>query len=333
MRSKRMKRIRKVAPKQDHIPWITPPSQNLNVRQGRSTKTVTTHKLIFLFQQSQLTPTSSHPPFKNPVTAYMPEKSLPYLRHNVLQQCMNAIRSSNRTKTKMRKETKHTHKRKRYFSPITVPGTPPDTQIPDTTPTNKASTQTDEDDINLYCSIYNRYRPELDESNAESADRHLTIEREYLQLRKQKHNQSSTNNSDSRQPSNHTSQVTKQGVYNLTQGHHSLSPFKPIPSSIKFQLSRPASPIIEPMKLTNNAQDIILTSTNYLYTNPDQPLTPQEIDLIYDTGAAISTMPAEYSYAAMDGQISVSVYTLSRVVSQDHKNLTSKSASSMASLP
>jgi hypothetical protein len=97
----------------------------------------------------------------------------------------------------------------------------------------------------------------MGESNAESADRHLTIEKEYLKLRKQKHNQSSTNNSGSRQPSNRT-QDTKQGVYNLPQGHHSLSPFKPIPSSLKFLLSRPASII---------------------------------------TDAAISMMPAEYSYA------------------------------------
>ena len=34
-----------------------------------------------------------------------------------------------------------------------------------------------------------------------------------------------------------------------------------------------------------------------LYNNPDQPLPPQVVDVLYDTGAAISMLPEEYTYA------------------------------------
>jgi hypothetical protein len=51
------------------------------------------------------------------------------------------------------------------------------------------------------------------------------------------------------------------------------------------------------MDLSNNAQGIILDNIHYLYNNPDQPQPPQLVELIYDTGAAISMMPAQYSYS------------------------------------
>jgi hypothetical protein len=123
IRSKLMKRIRKVVPKQDHIHWpTTPPSRNIDVRQWRCHKTVKTQVLILLYQQSHLMTTPPHPPF-NPVAAYMPEKSLPYLRRDTLPQCMNAIRSPNRPKQTLGPETQNTHKRKRYFlpSPLQAP--------------------------------------------------------------------------------------------------------------------------------------------------------------------------------------------------------------------
>jgi hypothetical protein len=97
---------------------------------------------------------------------------------------MNSIRSPNRPKTKLKKQVR-SHKRKRYFSPITIPGTPTESHIPN----DDTASKTEEEDLNLYYSIYNRYRPHIDESNAESADRLLTIETEYLKLRKQRQKQ------------------------------------------------------------------------------------------------------------------------------------------------
>jgi hypothetical protein len=45
---------------------------------------------------------------------------------------------------------------------------------------------------------------------------------------------------------------------------------------------------------TNNAQEIQLQADHSLYPNQDKP-TQQQIDIIYDTRAAISMMPAQYT--------------------------------------
>jgi hypothetical protein len=235
MRSKLMQHIRRVVPKLDHIHWPTPQYQYIDIRPWRSNTAVTTQELIFLYQQSQLITALPHPPF-NPVTTCMNAPSLPYLQRDNLPQCMNAIRSPHRTKQTLSKDTDNTHKRKRYFSPITVPGTPPDTHIPDATPT-------DEDDLHLYYSICNRYRPEMGESNAESAERHLHIETEYIKRHNQNHKRRTVKQTDP-----HLSSTCLTNTKNDTHGqplrHHSLSPFQPINSSLKFHSSRRASPII-----------------------------------------------------------------------------------------
>ncbi len=194
----------------------------------------------------------------------MSAKSVPYLQRGPLQQCMNAIRSPNRTKPKMKKETESTHKRKRYFSPITIPCTPPERRDTDNCSDLHTTSETEEGDHDLYYSIYNRYRPDIDESNAESTvDRLLNVETEYLKLRKQRQKQRNVNNQDSSQ-SSHCPSINKQGTHDLPLDHHSLSPFQPISGSLTFHSSRKESPIIEPMELTNIAQDIILDNTHFL---------------------------------------------------------------------
>jgi hypothetical protein len=57
------------------------------------------------------------------------------------------------------------------------------------------------------------------------------------------------------------------------------------------------SPISEPIQIRNNVQEVSLYSDYSLYSNPDKILKPSPIDLIYDTGAAISMMPADCDYA------------------------------------
>ncbi len=49
--------------------------------------------------------------------------------------------------------------------------------------------------------------------------------------------------------------------------------------------------------MVNNVQEMNLDTDHSLYANPDRTIQPQSIDLIYDTGAAISMMPAQYHYA------------------------------------
>jgi hypothetical protein len=57
-------------------------------------------------------------------------------------------------------------------------------------------------------------------------------------------------------------------------------------------------PIPEPIHpTTNNVQEVSIHSDYSLYKNPDKLSQPRPIDIIYDTGAAISMMPAECHYA------------------------------------
>jgi hypothetical protein len=293
LRSKLMKSIRKTVPTQVHVHWFPTQSRHIDVRPWHT----------FLTTASRVLPSISFDPLAefglvrfDPLLSFMPQTSVTYLQRSPLQQCMNAIRSPNRPKAKLKKK-RTSRKRQRYFSPITIPGTPTERHTPDNDTSLHTQSQQDEEDLNLYYRLYNRYRPDIDESNAESADRLLTVETEYLKFRKQRQKQHTVNHMTLAQSSSSTSD-TRQDKHSPSLDHHSLSPFQPISGSLTFQTSHKDSPpTIEPMDLSNNVQDIILNSTHSLYSNPDQPLPPQVIDVLYDTGAAISMLPEEYTYA------------------------------------
>ncbi len=166
-----MKRsIRKAVPIQDHVQWYPTKSRHIDVRSWRAYLTTASNALSSLRF--------------DPYTAFIPESTAASHQRGPLGQCMNAIRSPHRPKEKLKKK-RTSHKRKRYFSPITIPGTPTERHTPNDDETPHTLSQTEETDLNLYYCIFNRYRPDIDESNAESADRLCIIETEYLRLRKQ----------------------------------------------------------------------------------------------------------------------------------------------------
>ncbi len=196
------------------------------------------------------------------------------------------------------------------FLPLTIPGTP-DAPVQTNPPLQQGSsslsarspeyTPNDEetDDeltyLDLYYKVFNKHRLEPGESNAEAAARHQSIEDEYQELK----------NKNKLQRRNHT---------NTT---HELTPSKHSNSSVQFQcmsgylsptllpynfapIIEPLSPslIHEPISLAQNTVQEISTHTDYsLYSNPDKPLSPRPIGVIYDTGVAISMMPAQYTFA------------------------------------
>jgi hypothetical protein len=283
MRSKLMKCIRKAVPIQELLEWYPNKSRHIDVCSWRAYRTAASHALSSLRF--------------DPYTAFIPESTAASHQRGPLRQCMNAIRSPNRPKSKLKKK-RTSHKRKRYFSPITIPGTPTERHTPNDDEASRTLSQTEETDLNLYYRIFNRYRPDIDESNAESADRLRIIETEYLRLRKQQGKQCPvTEPTTTSKPLASCIPDTNNETNGPSFGHHSLSPFQQISSSLTFKTSRKDSPIIEPMDLSNNVQDIILNSPHSLYNNPDQPLPPQVVDVLYDTGAAISMFPEEYTYA------------------------------------
>jgi hypothetical protein len=120
-----------------------------------------------------------------------------------------------------------TVKRTRKFSPIKIPGTPPEQAG------EAEETDSELEDLELFFSITNRFQPEMGESNAESAARHAEIEEEYQRSRKQR-------------------SKTKTQSTNKQRKNHALSPFKPIKGKVKFEVVDKQEPIIEPIEAHTN---------------------------------------------------------------------------------
>jgi hypothetical protein len=74
-------------------------------------------------------------------------------------------------------------------------------------------------------------------------------------------------------------------------------------TSSKFKSLRPPSPIVEPMVLNpteenpykTHVQQATIDTDHGLYDNPDKPFRNEPIQVIYDTGASTSMLPAEYT--------------------------------------
>jgi hypothetical protein len=130
------------------------------------------------------------------------------------------------------------------------------------------------EDVELYYRVFSMFRPEQGESNAESAERTLQINKEYaLRLKQQR------------------DKTRQQRLQKLPQPSSTTH-------SIPLRLHRPSEPNINAhQKQTNNAQEIQLQAEHSLYPNQDRPTANQQMDIIYDTGAAISMMPAQYTHA------------------------------------
>ena len=229
---------------------------------------------------------------------------------NVLKQCMNGIIPQTASKHKLSPVKTspinvNVKKSRTSFSPIIIPGTPEAT-IPDLQEEKSSDTGAEQEwayhnddtreleNLDLYYKIFNMNRPEPGESNSEAAARHQAINDEYEHLLEMQ-------------------RWDKQDKAKPTK--HELTPSLPLGSSVHFRslasysspITRYATPIIEPMEelpipepihpTTNNVQEVSIHTDYSLYQNPDKLSQPRPIDIIYDTGAAISMMPAECHYA------------------------------------
>jgi hypothetical protein len=130
------------------------------------------------------------------------------------------------------------------------------------------STDTSEDSTDLYYRAYANHRPEMGESNAESALREEKIKEDI------KHMQ------DARKRRKKQEKQTKRREH--TKANEETT------------MQTPTSPAI-----TNNVQEITLQTDYHLYPNQDQCLKLQPLPFIYDTGAAISMISTEPSWVAI----------------------------------
>jgi hypothetical protein len=151
------------------------------------------------------------------------------------------------------------------------------------------------EDIDLYYKAFNRNKPEPEESNAESAARHQAIAAEYRRLKLE----------------NKQNKIKPETTLEHTLTPHTPTNTQHIQFTAKNTFSSPimmmngTEPIIELMSpdpsptatMVNNVQEMNIDTDHSLYANPDRTIQPQSIDLIYDTGVAISMMPAQYRYA------------------------------------
>jgi hypothetical protein len=125
----------------------------------------------------------------------------------------------------------------------------------------------------------------MGESNAESVSRTEAIEEEY-QLRK------------------NLRKADRKKEKWVIKNKHSLSPFQLIQPAPRFQSQGIPSPIIEPIVLNptedpyeNHVQQVTIDADHGLYDNSDKLHRDEPIQVIYDTGASISMLPAEYASA------------------------------------
>ncbi len=134
-----------------------------------------------------------------------------------------------------------------------------------------------DDDLDLYYKLYNRYKPEAGESNAESAARSTVLEAEYLYLLMKKN----------------TGRENVKGKRQRATKLHHLSPVIPPRETLEFKVTTEAS---RGGHSNNNVLEISIETDYSFYPSQDKPIQKQPINIIYDdTGAAISTHSTSYT--------------------------------------
>ncbi len=147
-------------------------------------------------------------------------------------------------------------------SPIIVPGTPDSAETEDQSSSSLPDSieeNTSNEDLEIFYKAFAKYRPEIDESNADSAERSRLIDEEIARLQNLK-------------------EQLKQTKQENTEGY--FTPEKQVKRS----------------KIENHVQNIDIHD-EYLYPNPDKPKQIEPIEIIMDTGAAMTMFP--YTGAAM----------------------------------
>jgi hypothetical protein len=119
--------------------------------------------------------------------------------------------------------------------------------------------QSSTEDVDIFYKAFAKYKPEPGESNAESAERTrlIDIEIKRLQELERQLQESSTSNDDG---------------------------YKTLEKQVRKN------------SIQNNVQNIDITE-DYLYPNPDKPRATEPIEIIMDTGAAMTMFPDTYPYA------------------------------------
>ncbi len=109
-----------------------------------------------------------------------------------------------------------------------------------------------DDDLDLYYKVYNRYKPEAGESNAESAARSTALEAEYQYLLMKKN----------------TGRENVKGKRERAAKLHYLSPITPPRETLEFKVTTEAS---QGGHSSNNVQEISIETDYSLYPSPDNP--------------------------------------------------------------
>jgi hypothetical protein len=190
---------------------------------------------------------------------------------STLHQCMNSFRleppkpkKKKGLKLRIRVAVQRPKRRKLNFPTVTVPGTPEEETITQEVQAKESKREEGiHDDLDLYYKVYNRYKPEGRESNAESAARTTAFEAEYQYLLVKKHKKQ---------------EVKEKPAKEKATKLHSLSPITPTRETLEFQMTTKAS---QKGHSNNNVQEISIDTDYTLYPSQDKPIQNQQINLIY----------------------------------------------------
>ena len=136
--------------------------------------------------------------------------------------------------------------------------------------------------LEIYYEAFRTYPPEIDESNAESVERTRLIELKVEELKEQR-----VISKNTRKRNKQNKDITKQADSKLTiETNAPRNITKNKPHSINDSL------LTKPF--TNNPQQF---GFNEELEEDNKPLITYQIDVILDTGATFSMMPAQFDFA------------------------------------
>jgi hypothetical protein len=147
----------------------------------------------------------------------------------------------------------------------------------------RLSDEDSDSSLTIYYKAYNNNKPEMNESSSESTERTQRIEEEIARMkevRKRKEKKKRQRTAKRQRP-------RYPDIKPIIKGYDSDS---------DDEIALPLH-IRPPEALVNCPQHVLLDTQHLLYENPLPLVTTQTIEVLHDTGASISMLPAQFTFA------------------------------------
>jgi hypothetical protein len=156
--------------------------------------------------------------------------------------------------------------------------------------------------LDLYFKAYARNPPEINESNAESAERTTRLETDFTRMKKQRQERRTHRRNNKLRKT-----ITPAEEYTLLPATYDAflanpEPYRSHPmwdllSPIEYYAHKDAIDKKDQNEHSNNTQEYTLDTEHSLYENQDKPVQAQQIDVLHDTCASTTMLPSDFEFA------------------------------------